>query len=253
MCSRYHSLPLCLAVLFLASSCQTLRVTEVDPVGYSAAIEALDRTLTQSVSALGRIDFESLEYSHRDLSIYVATVAKISPTTHPEAFPTPDHVLAFHINTYNALALYVAVASGYRPEQKLAFFYRTKFVIAGEKWSLYTYENKVIRPLGDPRIHFALNCMVRSCPRLPRTVFRPEALQGQLEEATEEFVNAERHVRLDQESQTVWLSQILKWYQEDFGEDETTLLSYLNQYRSEPIPPEVDIKYLDYNWELNSQ
>ena len=37
--------------------------------------------------------------------------------------------------------------------------------------SLYTLENDVIRPLGDERVHFALNCMVVSCPRLPRVAF----------------------------------------------------------------------------------
>ena len=44
--------------------------------------------------------------------------------------------------------------------------------------SLYTFENEVIRPLGEPRVHFALNCLVRGCPRLPPTPFVAERLDA---------------------------------------------------------------------------
>ena len=43
--------------------------------------------------------------------------------------------------------------------RKIGFFALGKVQVGGEAISLYDYENKVIRPLGDARIHFALNCM----------------------------------------------------------------------------------------------
>ena len=58
--------------------------------------------------------------------------------------------------------------------------------------SLYTYENDVIRPLGDPRVHVSLNCMVRGCPRLPRSPFSGKVLQKQLEALAIEFFNEKR-------------------------------------------------------------
>ena len=48
--------------------------------------------------------------------------------------------------------------------------------VGGKTISLYKLENDVIRPLGEERVHFALNCMVVSCPRLPRAAFSAAAL-----------------------------------------------------------------------------
>jgi hypothetical protein len=65
---------------------------------------------------------------------------------------------------------------------KLTFFYLRTFTIGGKSISLYTFENDVIRPLGEERVHFALNCMVVSCPRLPRVAFSAAELDGQLDQ-----------------------------------------------------------------------
>ena len=54
--------------------------------------------------------------------------------------------------------------------------------------SLYDYENKVIRPVGDPRVHFVLNCMVVDFPRLPDKPFARDMLDSQLNEASFEFL-----------------------------------------------------------------
>lgn len=59
---------------------------------------------------------------------------------------------------------------------KFTFFYLRRFTIGGKSVSLYSFENDVIRPLGEERVHFALNCMVVSCPRLPRTAFTADQL-----------------------------------------------------------------------------
>jgi hypothetical protein len=55
--------------------------------------------------------------------------------------------------------------------RKVSFFYLQKFNIGGKSMSLYHFENEVIRPLGEERVHFALNCMVIGCPKLPRSAF----------------------------------------------------------------------------------
>jgi hypothetical protein len=58
------------------------------------------------------------------------------------------------------------------------FFKFTENNIGGKHISLYDYENKIIKPMGDPRVHFALNCMVVDCPRLPDKPFAPEILDS---------------------------------------------------------------------------
>jgi hypothetical protein len=45
------------------------------------------------------------------------------------------------------------------------------------------------RPMGDLRVHFALNCMVVDFPRLQDIPFAPEILDSQLNVASLEFLN----------------------------------------------------------------
>jgi len=45
--------------------------------------------------------------------------------------------------------------------KQLSFFKLRLVVVGGQKTSLQDCENNVIRLLGEPRIHFSLNCMER--------------------------------------------------------------------------------------------
>src|SRR5206468_7312890 len=130
-----------------------------------------------------------------------------------------DARLAYYINAYNALAMYNVLESGMPKDLnavKVRFFYRNRLGIGGEQMSLYDLENKIIRPMGDPRVHFALNCMVRGCPRLPREPFEADKVDAQLDRQAKEFYNEKRNVDLQPDKQTVRLSQILQFYTEDF-------------------------------------
>ncbi|MFT4823690.1 MAG: hypothetical protein ACJAUG_001456 [Halioglobus sp.] len=80
--------------------------------------------------------------------------------------------------------------------------------------------------LGDARAHFALNCMVRDCPRLPRVPFRAELLDQQLESASWEFVASEKC--------------------SDHG-------SYINRYVKNQIPKSFKVKFIKYDWTINQR
>jgi hypothetical protein len=69
--------------------------------------------------------------------------------------------------------------------------------------TLYTYENRVIRAMGDERVHFALNCMSVGCPRLPRQPFLGAELDQQLDEARRFFFSELRNLQFDQRTRTV--------------------------------------------------
>src|SRR6266498_1059136 len=92
--------------------------------------------------------------------------------------------------------------------RKFTFFYLRTFTVGGRSISLYNFENDVIRPLGEERVHFALNCMVVSCPRLPRVAFSAAALDRQLDSAAREFIGNTRNVWVDHAKREVWLSAI---------------------------------------------
>ena len=119
--------------------------------------------------------------------------------------------------------------------------------------SLYSYENDVTRALGDPRVHFALNCMPVGCPRLPMTPFNAASLDDELDRETRRFMAETRNVRVDSASRTVWLSEIFDFFPEDFLAHSPTLLAYVNRYRANPVPTDCAIKFMDYDWTVNAQ
>lgn len=85
---------------------------------------------------------------------------------------------------------------------------------------MYAVEHKTILAIyRDPRIHFVLNCASAGCP-----VLRPELPGGDereelLVDATRDFVNDERNVRVVHDERKIVLSTIFRWYRNDFVND----------------------------------
>src|SRR5258708_803171 len=190
---------------------------------------AWTKVLTRYVDA-GRIDFDSLRRNHVDLDRVVAFIAIVDPDSQPQRFPDKHSRLAFYINAYNALAMYRVVQAGV-PESlggltKFTFFYLRTFTVGAKSISLYKFENDVIRPLGEERVHFALNCMVVSCPRLPRVAFSAAALDGQLDTAARSFIGVTRNFSIDHAKREASLSAIFAFYTEDFLAHAACLAAY---------------------------
>lgn len=215
------------------------------------------KVLTQNVDATGRIDFVSLARNHRDLDRVVAFIAAADPISRPSKFLDQHARLAYYINAYNALAMYGVIDAGIPNSlgglRKVTFFYLRTFTVGGRSISLYNLENDVIRPIGEPRIHFALNCMVIGCPRLPRTAFTADKLEEQLSVAARTFINEGRNVRINPDKREVWLSGIFKFYFADFLARSPNLIAYINQFRIEKIPADFNIRFSDYDWTVNNK
>jgi len=229
-------------------------------VTLAEAFDLWSSVLTRFVDEQGRTDFEALAADRGALDEFVAYVERVSPATAPEIFPRRVDVLAYHLNAYNALVMRGViderVTDGFTSFLKRQSFFRLRRVtVGGRSMSLSTYENDVIRALGEPRVHFALNCMVRSCPRLPQAAFSADDLETQLETAAREFCNDPRNVRVDAAAREVWLSSILDFYTEDFAPDgkHESLIAYVNRYRDEPIDLKLAVKFIPYDWTLNRQ
>jgi len=230
------------------------------PASPAEAGDLWSQVVTQFVDEQGRTNFEALAADRSALDEFVAYVERVSPATAPELFPRRADVLAYHLNAYNALAMRgvidEGVTDGFNSFFKRQLFFRwRKITVGGRSMSLSAYENEVIRPLGEPRVHFALNCMVRSCPRLPQSAFNADELETQLEAAAHEFLNDPRNIRVDAAAREVWLSAIFDFYERDFAPDgkREGLIEYVNRYRSEPIDLGLAVKFMPYDWTLNRQ
>ncbi len=256
----------CACLAFIFTGCTTIVEPPImsgrpgETVSRKDAQESWAQVLNAHVDEQGRIDFRGIADHPNPLYRYIAYVAQTSPRRSPERFPDRETQLEYYLNSYNALAMYGVIVRGFpkdfhRFSDRAGFFKLTEYRIGGKLQSLYDYENDVIRPLGDPRVHFALNCMVRACPRLPRTPFRARSVNEILDVLTVEFVNDPRHVDVLQADKKVRLSEIFRFYKEDFvGADRSpSLIAYINRYRKEPIAENFKVEFIDYDWTVNAQ
>lgn len=221
----------------------------------TVAQSAWTRVLQRFVNERGEVDFESLAQDRMDLEAFVRHVAETRLDSLPDGAPRLAHM----INAYNALSMLNVVQSGipatHAGFNKIWFFVFTRFDVGGRRMSLRSFENDLIRPYArsrrDPRIHFALNCSARSCPALPRTPFTAAALDTQLDRATRDFFARVENYRVDMPSRTVWLSELLDFYPEDFVPDAAeSLLAYANRYAPHPAPLTFRVRFTPYDWSI---
>ncbi len=222
-----------------------------------AWLDAWEAVLRRHVDGQGRVDFDGIARSPGQLPEVVRGVAAADPWGRPGSFAAPAERLAFLLNAYNALAMHGIVERGIPRSLgllgRLTFFTGTTFNVGGRSISLKSLEDDVIRPIGEERIHFALNCMVRGCPRLPREPFRPERLESQLAAAAREFCGSAYHVRPDPANRAVQLSQIFDFYTRDFLAKAPNLVAYVNRWRAEPVPADWTARFFEYDWTVNRQ
>jgi hypothetical protein len=211
--------------------------------------------LAEHVDSQGRVDFVAIAKNPSKLEQVVAFIEKTSPATHPALFPSRSAVLAYHLNAYNALAMYAVIQSNIPVALKgtefIKFFLGNRVIVGGNEISLYSYENDLIRKLGEPRIHFALNCMSVGCPRLPQVPFKAETLDAQLDGEAKRFFAEERNAKVDAATKTVALSEILKFYTGDFLAVAPSLIAYANRYREVKIPEDYQVSFQQYDWTIN--
>jgi hypothetical protein len=246
-----------------------------EPASFSHA--EFDGFLRRHVDAGGRVDYAAARTDRADLDRYLARLWADSPDSRPERFPTADDRLAYWINAYNA-AVIAAVLDHYPiasvrevpPPRGLfflpggfAFFAFQGIVLGGRELSLRELEHEVIRGRFDePRVHFALNCASRGCPRLPAAAFSAERLDAELAREALFFVREPRNVRADAAARVLHLSQIFEWYEEDFvGRPGGP--AALPEYIASLLPPgeaqalracaACRIEFIPYDWRLNGR
>jgi len=215
------------------------------------------QVLQRHNDAKGRVDFSGLASDRSGLDSVVRFIATVDPVSKPAFFPTLAARLAYYVDAYNALAMYGVLDAGvprrFNWLDRIRFFYLRKFTLGGRPISLYSLETDIIRAIGDPRVHFALNCMSVSCPRLPRMAFTADALDRELDAATREYVGEDRNVHVDSATRTVTLSAIFDVYTKDFLAKAPSLIAYVDRYRADPVPTDYKITFADYDWTINRQ
>lgn len=160
------------------------------------------------------------------------------------------------INAYNLIVI-TNVVDNYpikSPMDVPGFFDRVKHDVGGNAWTLDHLENKVLRPeYKDPRFHFVLVCGATGCPPIVPFAYVPSKLDEQLEVQTRKALNDNFFIKTDSRQQKVFLSEIFKWYEGDFKQDQPDVVSYINTYRDVKIPSDYAVGHYNYDWTLNIQ
>ena len=212
-----------MSVTLLLAGCATVvPPPAAAPVSATEAEAAWGRVLQRFVNERGEVDFQALSQDRADLDRYLRYVADTALAEAGGGMQgtqgTQAAQLAHMVNAYNALSMFNVVASGmpatHAGFNKITFFYLRKLAVGGQVMSLCTFENEVIRPItrriGEPRVHFALN-------------------------------------RIDVAARTVWLSEILNFYPEDFVPDDApnlqtprqlpSAMNATNAHTADRVPP----------------
>ena len=220
------------------------QVTQVDYDGFLKDRKKLMDYLGE-LSAVGREDYDSWQKSEQ---------------------------LAFLINAYNAWTIQTVLTRYPNLEsiREIGLFpfsvWRRRVVeLFHDRYSLDDVEHELIRGSGlfeEPRIHFALNCAATGCPAL-----RPEAYVGaylyqQLEDNTKLFLTDKSRNYFF--GNTLYVSRIFDWYQEDFEKGWLGIFSvcqFLESYKKQLgvsldsnfclQTGDIRFDYLGYDWSLN--
>ena len=164
--------------------------------------------------------------------------------------------LAFYINAYNILAMKTVVDHWPLDSIKDAgglfgsVWKQDAGVIGGRTVSLDQIEHRILRPLGEPRIHMAIVCASVSCPDLRPEPYRAARLDDQLDQQTRAFLaNPGKGLRL--KGSVARVSRIFDWFEEDFRRAYGGVRPFLRRYRPD-VAQTVNIEAdLPYDWSLN--
>ena len=202
-----------------------------------------DIMLNKYVSKNGNVNYNDWKKEHNQLKKYIKTLEENFPK---DSWNTNDK-LAYWINTYNAITVNLILDNlPIKSIKEIKNRWGKK--LYKNKYSLGDIEHKILRKMNEPRIHFAINCASKSCPKLLNESYNGRKLEKQLVEVTKAFLcNPKKNVLKNNQ---VYLSRIFLWFSKDFGTKKEKI-NFIYKYSGiELINPKF--KYLEYDWSLNN-
>lgn len=206
-----------------------------------------DQILLINVSEDGKVDYKGFMRDSAQLYEYF-TYLSDNP---PAATWSKEETLAYWINAYNAYTIKLIIDN--YPLKSIkdikSPWDRQFFKINGVLHSLNELEHKILRKLGDPRIHFAINCASFSCPIVWNRAFTARNVDDALETLTKNFINDPKRNTITEE--VVEVSKIFSWFKKDFKVDGEDAKAFINKYSEVKIDKQKKKGYKKYDWSLN--
>lgn len=233
------------AILLVLGSMLTSKTSfGADPISYTA----FDELLKKYVSAKGNVNYKGFKTESAKLDEF----CKLLEENPPKESWTTAQKKAFWINAYNAMIIKLVIkhypVTSVKKVVKAGKPWNLKFFKIGDIEDLDGIEHKILRKMGDPRIHVGINCASFSCPKLNNKAYTADNVESELESLMKEFVNDANKNKIT--ASKLELSEIFNWFKDDFTK-KGTLIEFLNKYANTKINSNASISNMKYNWSLN--
>ena len=235
------------------------KLAPIDQVDHSV----FDQLLKKYVNTDGQVNYQAWHQSTADrdaLKSYLDTLS----CANSDLQSGRAAILSYWINAYNAVTIeailrvyptttirnHTSETGGYNIWKTLKFN-------AGQKQvSLEDIEHKILRKMGEPRVHFAIVCASIGCPRLLNEAYVPSRLADQLALNTKDFFSRPQNLQVN--GNTLMMSKIISWFGTDFGPSQQQQVQVLSKYFPQQAQQvaasgNYGVGFLEYDWNLNTQ
>ncbi len=239
--------------------CACFSVKERDSQSKPISHATFDSLLRKHVNTEGWVNYEGFIRDSMTFNSYLNLLSKNLPNNKNWQ---QNEAKAYWINAYNAFTIKL-ICDHYPVESikdikkgipLVSDTWQIEFInIEGQKFSLNNIEHGILRPkYNDPRIHAAVNCASKSCPKLLNEAYSAEKLDTQLDSAMKNFISDGIRNKIISPNKAE-LSKIFSWYAGDFKKNTPSVISFINTFTNTLLKTDAEIKYLDYDWQLNKQ
>ncbi|GAA4273058.1 hypothetical protein GCM10022258_23520 [Aquimarina gracilis] len=220
--------------------------TSPGPTSPPPTHQSWNALLKKHVSSNGNVNYSGFIQDRAAFKVYLNKLRDNIPATHWSR----NDKLAYWINVYNAFTVKLIIDNyPIKSIKDIKNPWDLRFFRLGKKWyTLNDIEHRILRKMGDPRIHFGINCASFSCPPLLNKAFTRQNVDQELEKLTVAFINDPKRNTIS--SDRIQLSKIFSWFGKDFKK-EGTLIDFLNKYSKVTINNNAKKSFKDYDWALN--
>lgn len=243
-----------------------------------------DTVLKKFVNEKAMVNYSKLKAQRHQLDAFAASLGRLSRQTYEQW--NEKHKIAFWLNAYNGLTLksiidnYPIKSSWLKSRiwprnsirQISGVWDKITFNVMGKKLTLEHIEHEILRKKFDePRIHMAMVCAAMGCPPLRGEPYIGDKLDEQLDDQTRRFLNNPEKFKINSIKNTLYLSEIFKWFSEDFvgkygskrkigrnDKEMSAVLNFIARHLNDAqkkyvLAGKYEIKYIGYDWSLNEQ
>ncbi len=232
-----------------------------DTISHQEWQDFLTRRVITNDEEINLIDYPQMTKADiNGLDHYITHLSQINISAYNR-----NEQLAYWLNLYNAVV--VKIVAGYYPIDtvrdvnispglfNVGPWGANMVTIAGTQLSLDDIQNRIIRAIwNDPRTHYAVNDGTIGSANLSKNVYQGSIIDQQLNQAAFRYINSLRGIQVIDGKLVV--SKIYGWYLDDFGGNESNVISHLSFFAKEPLRTQLkkitSITSYIYNWHLNT-